>query len=90
MLNELIAIGLYVAQKHFLLRALLPPALLDIRLWLAITAINLLAISEFTSPYLGRTKLYIRNERLSRVAIILDVLFLFTAAVEIYKIMMTL
>ena len=90
MLNGIIAIGLYVTREHLQLRALLPPVSLDIRLWLTITAINLLAISELTSPYLGRTKLYIRNKRLRRVALILDVLFLFTVAVEIYKIIITL
>ena len=67
-----------------------PIGFYDIRLWLAITAINLLAISELTSPYLGRTKLYIRNKRLRRMAVIFGVLFLFTVAVEIYKIIMTL
>ena len=89
MFNEIIFIGLYVAQEHFQLHALLPPALLDIRLWIAITAINLLATSEITSPYLGRKKLYIKNERLKRVAVILGILFHITVAVEIYKIIIT-
>ena len=67
-----------------------PLGFYDISLWLTITVINLIAISELTSPYYGRTKLYIRNERLRRVAVILDVLFLFTVAIEIYKIIMNL
>ena len=62
----------------------------DISLWLAVTSINLIAISELLSPYYGRTKLYIRNERLRRVVVIFGIISLFTIAVEIYKIMMNL
>ena len=66
-----------------------PLGFYELSLWLAITAINLLTISGLTSSYSGRTKLYIKNERLRRVTMILSVLFLITYAVEIYKKMMT-
>ena len=90
MLNDKTTLGLYVARERFQLYELLPQVILNIRLWLTITAVNLLAISELTGPYSGRTKIYIKNDRLRSVAVIFGFLSLFTITVEIYKIIITL
>ena len=58
----------------------------DISLWLAVTAIILLATAELISPYYGRTNLVIEKKRLKQAALLLGVLFLITVAVRIYGI----
>ena len=62
----------------------------DISLWLAITAIILLATSELISPHYGQTSLIIEKGRLRRAALILCVLFLAIFAIRIYEIIITL
>ena len=56
----------------------------DISLWLAVTAIILLATSELISPYYGHTSLIIEKRRLKQVALLLDILFMFTVLIRIY------
>jgi len=63
-----------------------PMGFWDISLWLAVTAIILLATAELISPYYGRTNLVIEKKRLKQVALLLGVLFLITVAVRIYGI----
>jgi len=63
-----------------------PMGFWDISLWLAVTAIILLATAELISPYYGRTNLIIEKKRLKQVALLLGVLFLITVAVRIYGI----
>lgn len=63
-----------------------PFSLWDASLWLAITAIILLATSELISPYYGRINLIIEKRRLKEAALIVGVLFLFTVAIRIYGI----
>ena len=58
----------------------------DISLWLAVTAIILLATAELISPYYGKTNLVIEKKRLKQAALLLGVLFLITVAVRIYGI----
>jgi len=66
-----------------------PLGFYDISLWLAITAIILLATSELISPYYGQTGLIIEKGNLRTVALILGFLFLSTVAVRIYQIIIT-
>ena len=63
-----------------------PLSFWDISLWLAITAIILLATSELISPYYGRTNLLINKKRLKQTAIAVGILFLITVAIRIYGI----
>jgi len=57
----------------------------DISLWLAITAIILLATSELISPYYRHTGLIIEKKRLRQIALLLGVLFMFTVLVRVYS-----
>ena len=63
-----------------------PMGFWDISLWLAVTAIILLATAELISPYYGRTNLVIEKKRLKQAALLLGVLFLITVAIRIYGI----
>jgi len=67
-----------------------PLGFYDISLWLAVTAIILLATSELISPHYGQTGLIMEKEYLRRVALILGVIFLATVAIRIYEIIITL
>ena len=58
----------------------------DLSLWLAVTAITLLATSELISPYHGRTNLMIDKKRLRQVAITVGLLFLTTVAIRVFQI----
>jgi len=58
----------------------------DISLWLAVTAIILLATSELISPHYGQTSLIIEKRRLRQAALILGILFMITVIVRIYGI----
>ena len=58
-------------------------------LWLAISAIILLATSELVSPNYGQISLLIEKRRLRTVALTLGILFLFTVAIRIYQIIIT-
>ena len=89
-LTQILEIGLYITRDHLYIHPRLPIRFLDLSYWLAITTINLLAISVFINPKYVRIKLYIRNERFRRISILLEGLFLFTAAIRIYRIVITL
>ena len=62
----------------------------DISLWLAISSIILLTTSELISPYYGQTGLIIEKSHLRTAALILGILFLFTVAIRIYQMIITL
>jgi len=55
----------------------------DISLLLAFISIILLVTAELTSPYHGLTNLLINRKRLRRVALIMGVFFMVTAAIRI-------
>ena len=61
----------------------------DISLWLAATAIILLATAELISPYYGRINLVIEKGRLRQAALLLGILFMITVVIRIYGIIMT-
>ena len=63
-----------------------PLAFWDIDLWLAVTAIILLATAELISPRYKKTSLVIEKERLRKTALALGVLFMVTVTVRIYQI----
>jgi len=63
-----------------------PMSFHELSLWLAVTAIILLATSELVSPYYGQTGLAAEKKKLRNVALILGVLFLATVAVRVYEI----
>jgi hypothetical protein len=64
-----------------------PLSFWDISLWLAITAIILLATSELISPYYGPTTLIIEKKRLRAAALILGTLFGLVVLMHIYGIL---
>jgi hypothetical protein len=64
-----------------------PLSFWDISLWLAITAVILLATSELISPYYGQTSLIIEKGRLRRAAVLLGLLFVLTVLIRIYMAM---
>ena len=66
-----------------------PLGFYDISLWLAISAIILLATSELVSPNYGQISLLIEKRRLRTVALTLGILFLSTVAIRIYQIIIT-
>jgi len=66
-----------------------PLSLLDIGVWLAVTATILLITSELISPYYGKTNLLINKSRLRNVALTLGILFLIITAIRIYEIVST-
>lgn len=63
-----------------------PLSLSDISLWLAITAIIVLAASELLSPHYEKTNIVIDRKRLRTAALILGLLFLFTVLIRTYGI----
>jgi len=60
-----------------------------ISLWLAVTAIVLLATAELASPCYGRTKTTIDTKRLKNVALATGVLSLATFLIQVYQIIVT-
>lgn len=66
-----------------------PLSLWDLSLWLAVTAIILLATSELISPRYGKTNLLIERKRLKNVALTVGFLFLITFIIRIYEIIIT-
>lgn len=62
----------------------------DISLWLAIIAIIILSTSELSSPKYGQIGLVIEKDRLRMVALILGIIFLCTAAIRIYDMILKL
>lgn len=65
---------------------LFPLTFWDFSLWLAVTAIILLATSELISPRYGKTSLIIEKRRLRQAALLLGILFMLTAVIRIYLI----
>jgi len=63
-----------------------PLSFWDISLWLAVTAVILLATSELISPYYGKTNLLINKKRLRGAALLLGTLFMITVLIRIYEI----
>jgi hypothetical protein len=61
----------------------------DISLWLAVTAIILLATSELLSPYYGQTNMAVEKKKLKKAALALGILFLITVIIKIYGIIIT-
>jgi len=61
----------------------------DLSLWLAITAIILLATAELISPYYGKTNLIVEKGRLRQAALLLGILFMITVIIRIYGIITT-
>ena len=66
-----------------------PLSFWDISLWLAVTAIILLATSELLSPHYGKTSILIENRRLRTVALTVGLLFMFTLFIRIYLIIVS-
>ena len=66
-----------------------PLTLWDLSLWLAVTAIILLATSELISPYHGRTNILVDKKKLRKVAITVGMLFLATVAIRVYQIIIS-
>jgi len=62
----------------------------DISLWLAVTAIILLATSELISPHYGQTNVIIEKRRLRQAALILGILFMLTVMMRILGIIISL
>lgn len=62
----------------------IPLSFSDITLWLAITAIILLATSELISPYYGRTNLLIDKRRLRLAALGVGIIFIVSILAQIY------
>lgn len=65
----------------------LPLVFQDLGLWLAVTAIILLATSELISPYYGTTSLVIEKKRLKHVSLVCGILFLMTVVIRVYGIL---
>ncbi len=63
-----------------------PLSFSDIILWLAITAILLLATSELISPYYGKTNLVIDKNRLRLAALGVGMVFIVSILAQIYLI----
>ncbi|MDH5770408.1 MAG: hypothetical protein OEZ25_03880 [Candidatus Bathyarchaeota archaeon] len=61
-----------------------PLSFSDIILWLAITAIILLATSELISPYYGKTNLLIDKNRLRLAALGVGIVFIASILMQIY------
>lgn len=55
----------------------------DLSLWLAVTAIILLATSELLSPYYGRTGVILDKRKLRMVALVMGMLFMTTVVARI-------
>ena len=69
---------------------LFPLTFWDISLWLAVTAIILLATSELISPHYGQTNVIIEKRRLRQAALILGILFMLTVMMRILGIIISL
>lgn len=65
-----------------------PPTLEDVSLWLAATAIILLATSELVSPHYRKANLLINSRKLRNVALAIGILFLVAVSLRIYLMVM--
>jgi hypothetical protein len=63
-----------------------PLSFSDITLWLAITAMILLATSELISPYYGKTNLLIDKNRLRLSALGVGIVFIISIIAQIFLI----
>jgi len=63
-----------------------PLSFWDISLWLAVTAIILLATSELLSVYYRKTSILIEKRRLRTAALTVGLLFMFAVFIQIYQI----
>jgi hypothetical protein len=61
-----------------------PLSFSDITLWLAITAIILLATSELISPYYGKTNLLIDKNRLRLAALGVGIVFIVSIIAQVF------
>jgi Ni,Fe-hydrogenase I cytochrome b subunit len=61
-----------------------PLSFFDITIWLAITAIILLATSEYLSSHYGQATPFINRKRLRALALIVSMLLMFAVFVQIY------
>ena len=59
---------------------------MDISFVLAIAAITLIITAELSSPYYGRTNLFLNRKKLRNATLMTAILFLITAAVQIYPV----
>jgi len=66
-----------------------PLSFFDLRAWLGITALILLATFELVSSYYGRSSLIVEKKRLKMVALMFSFLFMIMVVVEIVWIMVT-
>jgi len=64
------------------------PSLVDTSLGLAIIGIILLIASQFLSSYYGGNHIFIEKGRFRTIALIIGLMFILTALVKIYSIMM--
>lgn len=62
-----------------------PISLVEISLWLAATAIILLAALEVVTSYSGKAVVLVKKRRLRTVALIVSFLFLFTVFIQTYQ-----
>lgn len=62
----------------------------DISIWLAVTAVLMLVVSEMLSPRYGKVNIQLDRKRLYRVALAVTVLFLLTVAMKIYVVVSNL
>jgi uncharacterized membrane protein len=60
-----------------------PLGLQDISLWLAVSALILLATSQVLSPHYGKTNILINSRKLEKAALAVFVLFLITVVIGI-------
>jgi hypothetical protein len=58
----------------------------ELSILFAVTAIILLILSEWLSPYHRRINIFISRKRLRRVATLFSIFFLITVAVKVYGI----
>ena len=68
---------------------LFPLSLVEISIWLAVTAIILLVTSELLTSYSGKTVILIKKRRLRTVALIVGFLFVFTVFIQIYQVIVS-
>jgi preprotein translocase subunit SecG len=60
-----------------------PLSFLDMTIWLAVMSIILIITAEFLSSYHGQVNLLINRNRLTRVSLVVGVLFILTAIIHV-------
>ncbi|MEM3046482.1 MAG: hypothetical protein QW057_05290 [Candidatus Bathyarchaeia archaeon] len=66
-----------------------PLGLQELTLWLAVTAIILLATAELISPQYGEVGLAVDRKRLRNAAVITGLAFLATVTLRVYEVIAT-